>query len=49
MNIIQGALELRTKVVEEAMTKIEDCYMVDISSTLNFEVFIVLGRHLSCY
>ncbi|XP_039262731.2 metal transporter CNNM4-like [Styela clava] len=36
VNMIQGALELRTKTVEDVMTTIEDCYMVDICSVLDF-------------
>jgi len=38
VNIIQGALELRSKTVEEVMTPIGDCFMVDINSVLDFEV-----------
>jgi len=38
VQIIQGALELRSKTVEDAMTPIEDCFMVDLSSLLDFEV-----------
>nr|CAB3232141.1 metal transporter CNNM4 [Phallusia mammillata] len=37
VNIIQGALELRSKTVQEVMTPIDDCFMVDISSYLDFE------------
>lgn len=36
VDMIQGALELRTKTVEDVMTTIEDCYMVDICSVLDF-------------
>ncbi|OCT86624.1 hypothetical protein XELAEV_18020306mg [Xenopus laevis] len=36
MNIIQGALELRTKTVEVVMTKVEDCFMLPSDATLDF-------------
>ncbi|KAG8440941.1 hypothetical protein GDO86_006614 [Hymenochirus boettgeri] len=36
MNIIQGALELRTKTVEDVMTKVEDCYMLPFDAVLDF-------------
>ena len=38
VKIIEGALELRTKMVKEAMTPIDDCFMIDINSVLDFEV-----------
>lgn len=38
VDMIQGALELRTKTVEDVMTSINDCFMVDISSVLDFKV-----------
>lgn len=37
VDMIQGALELRTKTVEDVMTPIDDCFMVDISSVLDFK------------
>ncbi|CAH0553932.1 unnamed protein product [Brassicogethes aeneus] len=37
INIISGALELRKKTVSEVMTKIEDVFMLDYETTLNFE------------
>nr|XP_009861982.1 metal transporter CNNM4 isoform X2 [Ciona intestinalis] len=37
VNIIQGALELRSKTVEDVMTPIADCFMIDIKSTLDFQ------------
>lgn len=37
VDMIQGALELRTKTVKDVMTFIDDCYMVDINSILDFE------------
>ncbi|XP_068130987.1 metal transporter CNNM4-like [Hyperolius riggenbachi] len=36
MNIIQGALELRTKTVEDVMTKVEDCFMLPNDAILDF-------------
>ncbi|KAM4037375.1 metal transporter CNNM4 isoform 1-T1 [Anomaloglossus baeobatrachus] len=36
MNIIQGALELRTKTVEDVMTKVEDCFMLRSDALLDF-------------
>lgn len=37
MNIIAGALELRRKTVADVMTRIEDVYMLDLNSVLDFE------------
>jgi metal transporter CNNM len=37
VNIISGALDLSTKSVTEVMTKIEDVFMLDINSILDFE------------
>lgn len=37
VNIISGALDLSKKSVKEVMTKIEDVYMLDINSVLDFE------------
>ncbi|XP_053320618.1 metal transporter CNNM4 [Spea bombifrons] len=36
MNIIQGALELRTKTVEDVMTRVEDCFMLQSDALLDF-------------
>ncbi|KAM8858491.1 metal transporter CNNM1 [Spinachia spinachia] len=36
LNIIQGALELRTKTVEDVLTPLSDCYMVSSDATLDF-------------
>ncbi|OCT89971.1 metal transporter CNNM4 isoform X2 [Xenopus laevis] len=36
MNIIQGALELRTKTVQDVMTKVEDCFMLPSDALLDF-------------
>ncbi|XP_051541919.1 metal transporter CNNM4-like isoform X2 [Myxocyprinus asiaticus] len=36
MNIIQGALELRTKTVEDIMTPLSDCFMIHIDAVLDF-------------
>lgn len=37
VNIISGALELRRKTVSDVMTRIEDVFMLDYDSILNFE------------
>ncbi|CAL8283844.1 unnamed protein product, partial [Arctogadus glacialis] len=36
LNIIQGALELRTKTVEDVCTPLSDCYMLSSDATLDF-------------
>ncbi|XP_074501916.1 metal transporter CNNM1 [Sebastes fasciatus] len=36
LNIIQGALELRTKTVEDVLTPLSDCYMLTSDATLDF-------------
>ncbi|XP_036742413.2 metal transporter CNNM1 isoform X3 [Manis pentadactyla] len=36
LNIIQGALELRTKVVEEVLTPLGDCFMLRSDAVLDF-------------
>lgn len=36
MNIISGVLNYKSKTVEEVMTKLEDCYLLDVSSVLDF-------------
>ncbi|XP_060943469.1 metal transporter CNNM1 [Limanda limanda] len=36
LNIIQGALELRTKTVEDVLTPLSDCYMLSSDSVLDF-------------
>ncbi|XP_063818015.1 metal transporter CNNM2 isoform X2 [Pseudophryne corroboree] len=36
LNIIQGALELRTKTVEDVMTPLRDCFMMAGDATLDF-------------
>ncbi|XP_060754956.1 metal transporter CNNM2 isoform X4 [Neoarius graeffei] len=36
LNIIQGALELRTKTVEDVMTPLRDCFMLAADATLDF-------------
>ena len=38
VNIIRGALELKSKNVEDVMTPLDDCYMIEISAVLDFEV-----------
>ncbi|KAK5854011.1 hypothetical protein PBY51_015115 [Eleginops maclovinus] len=36
LNIIQGALELRTKTVEDVLTQLSDCYMLSSDAVLDF-------------
>ncbi|XP_017268216.1 metal transporter CNNM1 [Kryptolebias marmoratus] len=36
LNIIQGALELRTKTVEDVLTPLSDCYMLSSDALLDF-------------
>ncbi|XP_077586115.1 metal transporter CNNM1 [Stigmatopora nigra] len=36
LNIIQGALELRTKTVEDVLTPLSDCYMLSADASLDF-------------
>ncbi|XP_054840163.1 metal transporter CNNM2 [Eublepharis macularius] len=36
LNIIQGALELRTKTVEDVMTPLRDCFMIAAEAMLDF-------------
>ncbi|KAM4591068.1 metal transporter CNNM1 [Odontesthes bonariensis] len=36
LNIIQGALELRTKTVEDVLTPLSDCYMLSSDTVLDF-------------
>lgn len=36
LNMIQGALELRTKTVEDVMTPINDCFMIHSDAVLDF-------------
>ncbi|XP_075072054.1 metal transporter CNNM1 [Mixophyes fleayi] len=36
LNIIQGALELRTKVVEDVLTRLGDCFMLRSDAVLDF-------------
>ncbi|XP_056287799.1 metal transporter CNNM4-like isoform X2 [Pseudoliparis swirei] len=37
MNMIQGALELRTKTVEDVMTPVRDCFMLRADAVLDFD------------
>ncbi|CAH2062154.1 unnamed protein product, partial [Iphiclides podalirius] len=37
VNIISGALDLRKKTVRDVMTKLKDCFMLPITSVLDFE------------
>ncbi|XP_010982783.3 metal transporter CNNM4 isoform X2 [Camelus dromedarius] len=36
LNMIQGALELRTKTVEDIMTQLQDCFMIRSDAILDF-------------
>ncbi|KAM9211761.1 metal transporter CNNM4 [Dugong dugon] len=36
LNMIQGALELRTKTVEDVMTQLQDCFMIPSDAILDF-------------
>uniref|UniRef100_A0A8D0GGA5 Metal transporter n=1 Tax=Sphenodon punctatus TaxID=8508 RepID=A0A8D0GGA5_SPHPU len=36
LNMIQGALELRTKTVEDVMTPLQDCFMISSDAILDF-------------
>ncbi|XP_008421486.1 metal transporter CNNM4 isoform X2 [Poecilia reticulata] len=36
LNMIQGALELRTKTVEDVMTPLADCFMIQADAVLDF-------------
>ncbi|KAJ8286746.1 hypothetical protein GJAV_G00042810 [Gymnothorax javanicus] len=36
LNIIQGALELRTKTVEDVMTPLSNCFMIHVDAVLDF-------------
>ncbi|NXF56297.1 CNNM4 protein, partial [Oceanites oceanicus] len=36
LNIIQGALELRTKTVEDVMTPLQNCFMINSDAILDF-------------
>lgn len=36
LNIIQGALELHTKVVEDVLTPLGDCFMLRSDAVLDF-------------
>ncbi|XP_067396383.1 metal transporter CNNM4 isoform X2 [Emydura macquarii macquarii] len=36
LNMIQGALELRTKTVEDVMTPLHDCFMINSDAVLDF-------------
>ncbi|KAI5746882.1 hypothetical protein M8J77_008550 [Diaphorina citri] len=44
VKIISGALELSRKRVEHIMTVLADCYMLDINTTLNFDVIAEIVR-----
>merc|ERR1719312_1784134 len=37
VNIVTGALVLKQKCVKDVMTKLDDCYMLPLESTLDFE------------
>lgn len=44
VNIIAGALELTKKTVVDVMTKIEDVFMIDINSKLDFDTIAEIQR-----
>ncbi|XP_026313925.1 metal transporter CNNM2-like [Hyposmocoma kahamanoa] len=44
VNIISGALELRKKTVSDVMTKLEDVFMLPITSVLDFETMSEIVR-----
>uniref|UniRef100_A0A8D8LJS2 Metal transporter CNNM4 n=1 Tax=Cacopsylla melanoneura TaxID=428564 RepID=A0A8D8LJS2_9HEMI len=44
VNIISGALEMSQKKVEDIMTKLEDCFMLDIETILDFTVISDIVR-----
>lgn len=44
VNIIAGALELTKKTVVDVMTKIEDVFMIDINSKLDFDTVAEIQR-----
>ncbi|KAM3849328.1 metal transporter CNNM4-like [Diretmus argenteus] len=37
LNMIQGALELRTKTVEDVMTPLQNCFMIQADAVLDFD------------
>ena len=43
-NIISGALQLTNKTVEDIMTKIEDVYMLEVNTCLDFDVLAEIQR-----
>uniref|UniRef100_A0A087XIC7 Metal transporter n=1 Tax=Poecilia formosa TaxID=48698 RepID=A0A087XIC7_POEFO len=44
LNIIQGALELRTKTVEDVMTPLRDCFMMPGDTILDFNTMAEIMR-----
>ncbi|XP_075950402.1 metal transporter CNNM4 [Anarhichas minor] len=42
INMIQGALELRTKTVEDVMTPVGDCFMIQADAVLDFNTMSVI-------
>lgn len=44
-NIISGALQLTNKSVEDVMTKIEDVYMLEVNTELDFETLTEIMHH----
>ena len=48
VNIISGALELRKKCVKDVMTHIEDVFMLNIESVLDFETVSEIMKSGKC-
>ncbi|UYV68359.1 CNNM2 [Cordylochernes scorpioides] len=44
VNMITGALELKSKQVHDVMTRIEDVYMIPIEATINFDLMSEIVR-----
>lgn len=40
MNIILGVLNYKSKIVEEVMIKLEDCYFLDLLVVFDFRIIV---------
>lgn len=40
MNIIFGVLNYKSKIVEEVMIKLDDCYLLDILFIFDFRIIV---------